>query len=67
MEICLHGIIKRKDEEIAIAIKKKQEMENLLRRLEAEKRELKRIAEKRGVMVIALHTKLEEEKKRART
>jgi hypothetical protein len=24
MEICLHGIIKRKDEEIAIAIKKKK-------------------------------------------
>jgi E3 ubiquitin-protein ligase BOI-like protein len=66
MEICLHRIIKRKDEEIAIAIKKKQEMEKLLRRQEAEKKELKRIAEKRGVMVIALHTKLKEEKKRAR-
>jgi E3 ubiquitin-protein ligase BOI-like protein len=41
-------------------------MENLIRSLEEEKRELKRIADEREAMTINLYNKLEEEKKRQR-
>jgi len=66
MEIYSHQILTRKNEEIAKVAKKNLDLENLLRRLEAEKRQLKGIALERGAMVITLHTKLEEEKKRVR-
>jgi len=65
MEIYSRQIMTKANEEIAKAVKKNQEMENLLRSLETEKRFLKRIAEERGATTIALHNKLEEEKKRA--
>ncbi|AES90627.1 zinc finger, C3HC4 type (RING finger) protein [Medicago truncatula] len=64
MEIYSQQILTRKNEEIAKVAKEKLEMEVLLRRLEAEKMELKRITLKRRAMVITLHTKLEEEKER---
>jgi E3 ubiquitin-protein ligase BOI and related proteins len=65
MEIYSRQIMTKANQEIAKVVKKNQEMENLLRSLETEKRFLKRIAEERGATTIALHNKLEEEKKRA--
>jgi len=66
MEIYSRQIMTKANEEIAKAVKKNQEMENLLRSLETEKRFLKEITEERGATTIALHNKLKEEKKRAR-
>ncbi|CAJ2655275.1 unnamed protein product [Trifolium pratense] len=56
----------RKNEEITKAEKKKKEMENILRCLELEKRELKKISEEKGAIAITLRNKLEEEKKNKR-
>jgi len=66
MEIYSRQIMTKANEEIAKVVKKNREMENLFRSLEIEKSFLKRIVEERGATIIALHNKLEEEKKRAR-
>jgi len=64
--MALQQIMAIKNEEIAKAANKAQEMENLLRRFEAEKREFEKIVKEREAMIITLHNKLEEEKKKPR-
>ncbi|WJX49593.1 RING-type E3 ubiquitin transferase [Trifolium repens] len=59
-------VMARKNEEITTAEKKKKEMENILRSLELEKRELKKIYEEKGAIAITLRNKLEEEKNKKR-
>ncbi|GAU44296.1 hypothetical protein TSUD_267910 [Trifolium subterraneum] len=66
MGIYSQQVMARKNEEITKAEKKMKEMENILRSLELEKRELKKISEEKGAIAIALRNKLEEEKKKKR-
>jgi len=56
-----------KTEEIAKFAKKTHELENLVRRVEAENKELEKILMEREETIITLHNKLEEEKKKPRT
>ncbi|KAK2379579.1 hypothetical protein QL285_067364 [Trifolium repens] len=60
MGIYSQQVMARKNEEITTAEKKKKEMENILRSLELEKRELKKIYEEKGAIAITLRNKLEE-------
>jgi E3 ubiquitin-protein ligase BOI-like protein len=66
MGIYSQQVMARKNEEITTAEKKKKEMENILRSLELEKRELKKIYEEKGAIAITLRNKLEEEKNKKR-
>ncbi|GAU29089.1 hypothetical protein TSUD_58550 [Trifolium subterraneum] len=66
MGIYSQQVLARKNEEITKAEKKNKEMENILRSLELEKSELKKISEEKGAIAIALRNQLEEEKKKKR-
>lgn len=66
LQVALQQIMAIKNEEIAKAANKAQEMENLIRRFEAEKSEFEKIVKEREAMIITLHNKLEEEKKKLR-
>jgi len=66
IEVASQKILTIKNEEIAKVANKTQEMENLLRSLQIKNRELKKKVDEREAMVVALHTKLDEEKKKTR-
>jgi len=66
IEVASQQILKIKNEEIAKVANKSHEMENLLRSLQTKNRELKKRIDEREATVVALHTMLDEEKKKTR-
>ncbi|KAM5550086.1 putative BOI-related E3 ubiquitin-protein ligase 2 [Rosa sericea] len=58
-------LLKRKDEEIAQAVKKRMELEDFLRKLEAENQAWQRVAQENEAMVVSLNNTLEQFRERA--
>ncbi|KAI4297770.1 hypothetical protein L6164_037638 [Bauhinia variegata] len=58
-------LLRQKDEELTQAAKRKVELEDFLRRLEAENQAWRRVAEENEAMVFSLHNNLEEMKEKA--
>ncbi|XP_027357022.1 probable BOI-related E3 ubiquitin-protein ligase 2 [Abrus precatorius] len=58
-------MLSQKDEQLAQAAKKRIELEEFLRRLEAENQSWRRVAQENETMVLSLHNALEQMKERA--
>ncbi|XP_062022006.1 probable BOI-related E3 ubiquitin-protein ligase 2 isoform X1 [Rosa rugosa] len=58
-------LLKQKDEEIAQALKKRMELEDFLRKLEAENQAWQRVAQENEAMVMSLNNTLEQFRERA--
>lgn len=66
LQLTSQQIMTKKKEEIAKLANKTHELENLVRRLEAENKEFEKKVKEREATIITLHNKLEEEKKKLR-
>jgi len=66
LQVASQQIMTIKKEEIAKFAKKTQELENLVRRFEAENKEFEKILKEMEATIITLYNKLEEEKKKPR-